>query len=288
MVHSMLIKNERTLAEDKLTLKLYAMTCGWLTMPYGFFIAGEQGELAVPVPSYLIDHPKGTVLYDTGLEKTLQSTDPEVVKETLGSLAPYMKVRYLPGEDIAKRLESFDRDPKGIHYLINSHLHFDHCGGNEAIPNARWVIQKREWQSATTPEGIAENRFVPRHYDLGHDRIEIDGEYDLFEDGTITCVPTYGHTPGHQSLRLATDDGIVWLTADACYMRTALERMMLPDAMVVRDADAMMRNFVMFKRLLDAGAVLIFGHDPAQSKTLTDGPIREVTANALREASSAR
>ena len=53
-------------------IELHVMTCGWMTMAYGFFMAGETGEIAIPVPSYFIRHPKGTVLFDTGLEKRLQ------------------------------------------------------------------------------------------------------------------------------------------------------------------------------------------------------------------------
>jgi glyoxylase-like metal-dependent hydrolase (beta-lactamase superfamily II) len=54
----------------------------------------------------------------------------------------------VPGEDVAKRLEAFGVDPLKINFIINSHLHFDHCGGNACIPNARLVIQKREWEAA--------------------------------------------------------------------------------------------------------------------------------------------
>jgi len=129
-------------------VKLYAMTCGWITMPYGFFMAGETGSLAIPVPCYLIEHPKGTVLFDTGLELPLQSEDESVVKKALGGFADLTTVDFVPGEDVAKRLEAFGVDPLKINFIINSHLHFDHCGGNACIPNARLIIQKREWQAA--------------------------------------------------------------------------------------------------------------------------------------------
>jgi len=92
-------------------VKLYAMTCGWITMPYGFFMAGETGSLAIPVPCYLIEHPKGTVLFDTGLELPLQSEDESVVKKALGGFADLTTVDFVPGEDVAKRLEAFGVDP---------------------------------------------------------------------------------------------------------------------------------------------------------------------------------
>ena len=50
-----------------MTLRLYPMTCGWLTAPLGLLLEGESGEIRIPVPCYLIDHPKGKVLFDSGL-----------------------------------------------------------------------------------------------------------------------------------------------------------------------------------------------------------------------------
>lgn len=262
-------------------VKLYAMTCGWITMPYGFFMAGETGNLAIPIPCYLIQHPKGTVLFDTGLELPLQSQDPEVVKNALGVFADITTVQFVPGEDIASRLEAFGVDPNKINFIINSHLHFDHCGGNANIPNARLVIQKREWQAAMDEENIEKQIYLPRHYDLGHERLEIDGEHDLFGDGSVVLIPSYGHTPGHQSLKVKIDGKEILITADACYLKASLEKMTLPDAMVVNDAEAMLNNFKLFKKLKEKGAFVVYGHDPIQSKQLTDGAIREITMDAI-------
>lgn len=264
-----------------MSVRMYAMTCGWLSMRFDFFIDGEQGMVVVPIPSYLIKHPKGTLLFDSGMSTELQSPDKAKVATALDTLAPHCDPKFVPGEEVSARLQASGTDPARIDYLVNSHLHFDHCGGNALIPNARWVVQKREWEAGKLPEGQAKNNFVPRHYDLGHDRIEANGEYDVFGDGSVTCVPTYGHTPGHQSLKVRLDDGDVVLTGDACYMRKSLEQMRLPIPMVVADAEQMMASFRKFKAFRDAGARLIFGHDPEQWKRLNSGPMKEITGKAL-------
>nr|WP_227591452.1 N-acyl homoserine lactonase family protein [Acinetobacter sp. Marseille-Q1620] len=264
------------------SIKLYAMTCGWVTMPYGFFFAGKSGGyLAVPIQSYYIEHPKGTVLFDTGLETNLQSEDPEDVKQALGAYASLISVQYHAHEDIKSRLEAFGVDPAKINYVINSHLHFDHCGGNVSIPNARIIVQKREWQAAKNEENIEKQIYYPKLYDLGHDRLEIEGEHDLFGDGGVVLFPSYGHTPGHQSLKIKLEGKEVVLTGDACYLKKALETMTLPDALVVNDAENMKKSFELFKKLQSRGAKIIFGHDPEQSLTLTDGPIKQVTLREL-------
>jgi glyoxylase-like metal-dependent hydrolase (beta-lactamase superfamily II) len=123
--------------------------------------------------------------------------------------------------------------------------------------------------------------YAPRHYDLGHERLEIDGEHDLFGDGSVVLIPSFGHTPGHQSLKVKVDGKDVIITADACYLKASLEKMTLPDAMVVNDAQGMLDNFNLFKQLKSKGAMVLYGHDPEQSKLLTDGAIRRVRPAAL-------
>ena len=123
------------------------------------------------------------------------------------------------------------------------------------------VVQQREWEAGHDADLVAANAYSPRDYDHGHERLLVDGEHDLFGDGRVVCLPTYGHTPGHQSLRVRLDDGRqVVLTSDACYLRRTLERLHLP--MVVHDREAMLASLGRLRALHDAGVRLVFGHDP--------------------------
>src|SRR5882762_3679554 len=193
-------------------VRLFAMTCGWIEADYHGFLEHEPGRLRVPVPCYLIDHPKGKVVFDTGLHVAIQS-DPAA---RLGILARFFSVTFHAGEDIAARLAALDVDAATIRHLVTSHLHFDHAGGNAALPNARIVIQRREWEAGRDADRIAASAYNPADYDTGQDIFPIDGEHDLLGDGSVTCIPTYGHTPGHQSLRVRLADGEVVLSSDAC------------------------------------------------------------------------
>jgi glyoxylase-like metal-dependent hydrolase (beta-lactamase superfamily II) len=258
------------------------MVCGWLDIPHAFLIEGGEGTLRVPIPSYLIEHPKGTALFDTGLQTLLQNKDQESLDKGMGALLAGMMTPVMDkGDDVRSRLQAADRDPDKINFIINSHLHFDHVGGNELIPNATLVVQKREWHAGCSPECQASNHYIASQYDLGHKRIEADGEYDLFGDGTVVCIPSYGHTPGHQSLKVKLADGEVVLTGDSCYLRRSLAEMKLPDPMVVSDAEAMLAIFRQLRGFQKAGAQLIFGHDPGQWQKTTNGPLREFTATSL-------
>jgi N-acyl homoserine lactone hydrolase len=234
------------------------MLCGWLGASLANFLTGEPGRLRVPVPSFLVRHPRGTLVFDAGLHPEAGS-DP---RGRLGWLAKVFDVHFTPGEDVASRLRARQVDPDRVDWLVNSHLHFDHTGGNALLPNARVLVQRREWEAGHRDEEIASNAFDPKDYDLGHDVLLADGEHDVFGDGSVVCLPTPGHTPGHQSLRVRLSSGDVVLTADACYLRRTLEELHLPP--VVHDVERMRDSLGLLRSLRDAGARLVFGHDPEQ------------------------
>jgi N-acyl homoserine lactone hydrolase len=248
-------------------MKLYAMTCGWLIGPLGNFLAGLEGEIRVPVPCFLIDHPRGLALFDSGLHRQTQRD----ARARLGGITKIFRVEFQPGEEVSARLQGLGIEPARIRFLINSHLHFDHTGGNDEIPNAQVVVQRREWDAGHDAEQIRKQFYNPRDYQLGHDVLAVDGEHDLFGDGRVVCLPTYGHTPGHQSLRLRLDHATVVLTADACYLRRTLDDMHLPA--VVDDADAMHRSLERLRALRDAGAQLVYGHDPQAWSAVPQAPL---------------
>jgi len=245
-------------------MRLYALTCGWLSADLHLFLTGASGTVRVPVPSYVIEHPRGLVVFDSGLHAETR-VDAE---KRLGFLAKLFHVEFGAGETVGERLRALGHDPGRVTHLVASHLHFDHVGGNAEIPNARLVVQRREWEAGRTPELMQKNGYDPRDYDLGHEVELVDGEHDLFGDGTIVCVPTYGHTPGHQSLRVALEGGQVVLTADACYFHRTLEEMNLPP--IVHDRDQMIESLKRLAGFRSRGARLFFGHDPELWATLPE------------------
>ncbi len=237
-------------------MRLFAFTCGWLEGKLDLFLPGHEGRIRVPVPSYMIDHPQGRVLFDTGMHPQTQ-TDP---KGRLGDAAKIFRVEFARGEELSGRLAGLEVEPSRIEFMVNSHLHFDHAGGNAQIPNARWVVQKRELDAARDPDVSAANGLRAHDWDHGHDVLAVDGEHDLFGDGRVVCLPTWGHTPGHQSLRVRLDSGDVVLTGDACYLRQSLDELALPA--IVHDREQMEASMHRLRDLRARGARIFFGHDP--------------------------
>lgn len=247
-------------------LALYAMTCGWLSCDLSEMLAGGEGRITFPIPAYLIDHPGGLVLFDTGLHPH-SIDDPHTL---VGPLATAFDVRSRPGDDIVSRLEGLDVDPGRIRYIVNSHLHFDHTGGNGFVPNARIVVQETEWEAGRIPELIEANYYNPVNYDHGHLVKRVDGEFDLFGDGTVVTIPTFGHTPGHQSLKLRLPGGEIVLAADACYFCRTLENMHLPS--LVYDRARMLDSLLLLRKLRRNGARILFGHDPEFWRSIPQAP----------------
>ena len=251
-------------------VKLYAMTCGWLSADVSLMLARESGQIRFPIPTYLIHHPKGYVLFDTGLHPE-SGHDPH---GRIGTLANFFNVHFRPGEDIASRLEQLEIDPRQIAYLVNSHLHFDHSGGNELIPNAKVIIQQKEWEAGHTPEFVEANAYNMKDYDHGHLVHQVHGEHDVFGDGTLVTIPTFGHTPGHQSLLVRLEAGDVVLAADACYFRQTLEELHLPK--LVHDRSQMLDSLLLLRRMRARGARIFYGHDPDFWKEVPQAPM-EIT-----------
>ena len=171
---------------------------------------------------------------------------------------------------MSARLEAIDRDPGKIDLVINSHFHFDHVGGNALIRNATMLVQRREWDAGMDPDTAARRGFNSRDFDLGHKLRLVDGEHDVFGDGSVVCLPTYGHTPGHQSLRVRHDGGEVVLAADACYFCQTLRERRLPR--YVDDTEAMLASLDRLEALEKGRGAIFFGHDPEFWRTVPEAP----------------
>lgn len=252
------------------TVRLYAMTCGWLSADISMMLGRAKGMIRFPIPVYLIEHPKGRILFDTGMHPDSQH-DPH---GRIGTLAAFFNVDFRPGEEIGARLEQLDVDAARVDYVINSHLHFDHTGGNEFLPNARIVIQRREWEAGRLPELMEANAYNPKDYDLGQLVMQVDGPHDVFGDGTVVTIPTFGHTPGHQSLRIRLASGDVVLAADACYFKRTLDELHLPK--LVHDRSQMIESLLALRRLKAQGARIFYGHDPEFWKEVPQAPLEIV------------
>jgi len=168
-------------------------------------------------------------------------------------------------------LRAAGTDPAELRFLVNTHLHFDHAGGNELIPpSVELVVQRREWAAGHDAAEIEANVYNPADYDQKRQLRAVEGEHDLYGDGTVICFPTPGHTPGHQSLRLRLKGGELVLCADACYFSDWMDSEQTPPYGF--DKRQELESLRTLRSLRGAGARVIFGHDPDQWATVPQAP----------------
>ncbi len=180
--------------------------------------------------------------------------------QAVGSfLAATFVAGYAPGAGLVEQLRAIDVDPARVDFVVNSHLHFDHGGGNALLPNARVVVQRLEAEAAREEAEAAGRGYRARDALDGRDVLEIDGEHDLFGDGSVVLLPTPGHTAGHQSARLRCDGGETILAGDCCYFHRTLTDLKLPG--FGHDREAQKRSISRLRGMEQAGARIIPGHD---------------------------
>ena len=237
-----------------------ALDCGWLRTQQRTLLDGGTTDLIdIPIPAWLVRRGDDVVVFDAGLHPSLAGS-----AESLGRMSKLFEPVLAEGGTVGPRLEQHDVDPDRALTVVISHTHFDHVGGLCELPNARVVVDADEWAYAI--DAGQQGGFDSSLIDLGHDVVTVTGEHDLFGDGTVVCIPTRGHTCGHQSLRVVTADGPVILTADACYFMHTLDDEVLPpfgfDHAQQRAALAMLR------RERDRGTRIFPGHDPDVFRSL--------------------
>jgi len=243
---------------DRIALPVRPLLCGWLTGDLGSMVAGQAGECRMPVPAYLVEHPRGLVLFDSGLHPELASSTAR-----MRGLDKHFAPTLSADGTVGPRLDAAGFDPADVTVIVASHLHFDHCGGNVEVPNARVAVQGAEWAIAHDPAAQASGAYNPDDFDVGHDVHTLDGRHDVFGDGRVVVEPTPGHTAGHQSLVV---DGTYVLVGDACYCRLALETDGLPP--YAFDHAQQRQGFAWLREQEAMGRRLIFSHDLGQWESL--------------------
>ena len=186
----------------------------------------EARDILIPINMWVIDHPKGLVVYDTG--NNVAISDGNCASHWAQGNCDFLMPSQTRGDVIDQQLEKLGYSTSDVKVVITSHSHLDHIGNIEMFPDAIHVIQKRELYQAWWPEKFQRpsGAHVVGDYDEAREfnYHAIDGDMDLFGDGTVMVLSTPGHTLGHQSVRLElANTGTVVLSQDAIWMEENLE-----------------------------------------------------------------
>ena len=207
--------------------RLYVLDCGSINFsdvaPFG--LTNEETEVRkLVVPCYLIDHPEGTLLWDTGLPANFAGNSEPVELPGGGGMVTYKK-------SLKDQLNELGYATTDIDKIAFSHMHFDHTGSANLFTNSQLLIQQSEFTAAFEEAEKFEGVFLPELYkDMANARRRIlNGDHDVFGDGSVQIISAPGHTPGHQVLQLSlANNGPLILSGDLYHFRFSREHRRTP------------------------------------------------------------
>jgi N-acyl homoserine lactone hydrolase len=150
----------------------------------------------IPVHGFVIKHPRaGAILVDTGI----------------GESEAITREWKVVNRQAADALAEHDLSPVDVKIVINTHMHFDHCGQNAVFKHAPFYVQRKELDRARREETETAEWF-----DFAGARFELlDGDAQIADGVRVLATP--GHTVGHQSVLVDTGDGDAIMIGDAAY-----------------------------------------------------------------------
>ena len=261
--------------------RLYAFSSGALTIGKGILqnFAAVDPPIQIPVGFYVIKHPKGNILFDTGNNDKI-ITDPGYWGAAFNSLKPVNT----PDVAIDVQLKKIGLTPDDIAYVIPSHLHLDHGGNVGKFPRSTIVVQKSEIQNAFWPEpgtggpyfigDVLPLRAADSNYPNAQKIIQLEGDLDLFGDGSVVVKRFVAHTPGSQIATVKLKNtGLIVLTGDNLYFKENFEKNIPPNIVLAYDPAGYYRFYEYLRQVLATNKGEYFtAHDPDAYKALKKAP----------------
>jgi N-acyl homoserine lactone hydrolase len=174
-------------------------------------------------PFYVISHPKGNLMWDAGLPEALVSAPEPITPE--GGAFTISRT-----DSVLNQLNIIGMTPDDIDFLALSHTHFDHSGHANVMHKSTWLVQGTEYDMITSDEiKNSENAGLYDAIKELKNIKRIEGDFDVFGDGTVVIKSMPGHTPGHQVLYLElTEHGPMLLTGDLYHLYENREHKRVP------------------------------------------------------------
>jgi N-acyl homoserine lactone hydrolase len=210
--------------ETRRSVRLYVLDCGKIggvtAEEFGF----KRGEISSEMftPCFLIVHPRGSLLWDTG----------EIPDGALEANRPTTHRSFTVSKPLLPQLEAIGYSPSDIRYLALSHYHNDHVANANAFAGCTWLVQRAERDVMFAPEPDTErngpiqpNQPLFSALEFSSTVIIENADHDVFGDGRVVIKFTPGHTPGHQSLFVRLDNfGPVLITGDLYHYQAEVKR----------------------------------------------------------------
>jgi N-acyl homoserine lactone hydrolase len=249
-------------------VKLYVLFLGNCDVDKGRLLTpgvGDGDHILIPIPAFLVETDDGKrVLIDTGMHP-VHVDDADHTFRDMPGLPEILRPAMTSEDTVENRLGELGLSIGDVTHVVNSHLHFDHCGQNYAFTEVPVIVQRRHYKAA-----LVDPAFPNEYFELPDVKYEfVDGEEELFQG--IRSIQTPGHAPFHTSFLLDLPrTGKLLLCIDAVYMQDNIDHdtwssMADPDG--ARESARKLQELAAREN-----ATMIYGHDPAQWQTLRRAP----------------
>ena len=262
-------------------IQLYVFSSGALTIGKGILqnLAPVEPPIQVPVGFFVIKHPKGNVLFDTGNNDRIIQ-DPSYWGASFNALKPINT----PDVAIDTQLGKIGLKPDDIKYVVVSHLHLDHGGNVGKFPNSTIVVQRDEIQNAFWPKAgtggpymigdVLPLRAANKDYPNAVKMLQLEGDLDLFGDGTLMVKRWVAHTPGSQMMTVRLKNtGLIILTGDNVYFRENVEKSLPPNIVLAYNPSGFLTAYEWIRHMMATEKADFFtAHDPDAFKAMKKAP----------------
>lgn len=232
------------------TVELYAIECGRLNMPNADMFSDDGAYKDKPakmvVPCYLIRHPKGDLIWDTGL--------PQAATPAPGATVP----------PLLDQLKSIGLTPADIEYVSVSHSHFDHIGNAGKFASSTWIVDPDEkaYAFSETARKNAAQFAAYSALETSKTKLIEQPTFDIFGDKSVVIYQAPGHTPGHTVLLVRLKEaGPVILTGDLWHIAESRATKRVP-RFNTNKADTLKSYEMVEKLAADTKARVVLQHVP--------------------------
>lgn len=204
--------------------RLWGLDSPTMDIDAAHLVIGASGKVKIPLPSFLVEHDQGLVLFDTGMNPVV-CEDPALL---FGDRPEASWIAGRPEQRLDTQIRNLSFDISDVTHVVLSHTHCDHAGGLYLFPQAKFFTGPGEFDWARNPDERSAHLFIPedfssakvQSFDWNTVKTPV---HDLFGDGSIEVHHMPGHTPGELSMLVRLPNQNIVLTADAVHLREALE-----------------------------------------------------------------
>ena len=227
----------------------------------------KKSPKIIPTTCFYIQHPKGSLLWGTGLNDSYIKI--KGGRSFYGGLS-----RHIVKKTLQKKLKDIGVSLPNITYVSVSHLHPDHTGNLHLFKKSKILLQKEEVDAGFGPFPFF-YFFEFEHYKNIKDQIKVlNGDYDLFGDGTVTIIKAPGHTPGHQVLLLRLPNkGSIILGGDLYHSKENQIKKVKP-FLITYDKEELQKSFLKVEMIQKKEkAFLWIQHEPSHWEQALKPPL---------------